>query len=97
MRRLSMFPPSALALALAACRLVSTLFPATPGAAQSHVASRARIHVPADMHHASCARTGIAAGIGVAAIRPGAGAGWPALQRQHVDGEIEEVRDKKAC
>ena len=64
MRRLSIFPPSALALALAACRLASTLFPATPGAAQFGVASRARI--------------GIAAGIGVAAVRPGAGGGWPA-------------------
>lgn len=76
MRRLSMFPRSALALALATCRLVSTLFPATPGAAQSHVASRARIHVPDDMHLASCARIGISARIGIAAIRPGAG--WPA-------------------
>ena len=58
---------------------------------------RWRWRVPADMHLASCARTGIAAGVGVAVIRPGAGAGWPALQRQHVGGEIEEVRDKKAC
>lgn len=56
---------------------------------------RARIHVPASMHLASCARTGIAAGI--AAIRPGAGAGWPALPRQHMGGEIEEMRDKEAC
>jgi hypothetical protein len=58
---------------------------------------RARIHVPAGMHLASCAGTGIAAGIGVAAIRPGAGAGWPALQWQHAGDEIEEVRDKEAC
>ena len=51
-----------------------------------HVASRARV----------APRIGIAAGICIAAIRPGVGAWWPALQRQHGGGETEEVRDQES-
>lgn len=83
MRRLSMFLPPTLALVgLPLDRHVVSRDAGGP----LHVASRARV----------APRIGIAAGICVAAIRPGVGAGWPALQRQHGGGETEEVRDQES-
>ena len=98
MRRLSMFLPPTLALALAGLPLgrhvvsrdvgVHCTLPAAPASASRRHSRRRLRRVARGI--------GIAAGICVAAIRRGAGAGWPAVQRQYGGGEIEEVLDQES-
>jgi hypothetical protein len=78
MRRLLMFPPSALALALAACRLASTLFPAAPGRPSPTLPAVPAFTSPPTCTSPAAPAPALPRASGVATIRPGAGGGWSA-------------------